>query len=129
MGSTPEGIQQIKDACRDLDDLILDGLTEEEILTIKYHRQNCKPSYLLKASRKKTKESTKKKQDDFLPTTPIRNEDDTSPKTRLATNSFSPDYGSTSVCVIVITPNIKVQQNYSVLVSMHEPRLFSLQSN
>ena len=88
LGSTPEGIRQIKDASRDLDDL--DGLTEE-ILTIKYHRQNCKPSYLLKASRKKTKESTKKKKDDFLPTTPIRNGDDTSPKTRLATKSFSPD--------------------------------------
>ena len=40
LGSTPEGIQQIKDACRDLDDAILDGLTEEEIVTIKYHRQN-----------------------------------------------------------------------------------------
>ena len=52
LGSTPEGIRQIKDASRDLDDL--DGLTEE-ILTIKYHRQNCKPSYLLKASRKKLK--------------------------------------------------------------------------
>ena len=57
----------------------------------------------MKATRQKAKENTEKKEEKLLPTTPVRDENDTfdnSPKTRLATRSFSPNNDKSTKCVI-----------------------------
>ena len=48
---TPAGVQKVNDASRTLNDGLLDGLTTEQKLNIRYHSSNCYGPYVLKAAR------------------------------------------------------------------------------
>ena len=88
---TSDGIQKIKNASEALNDLLLHGLTENEIQNIKYHSTNCYVPYILKASRKKIKTEN---QNESSSHTQVSELNISSPRTRGITENVK------TVCVI-----------------------------